>query len=100
MSSLAVFGIIVGVVCAICVIIEWVKQVSEILEKKAVDDALRGFDVFKAQDKIESVARKYLPEEYRCPMPGCNGILVVSSGKYGEFLRCNRYPKCAYIRSI
>lgn len=99
-DRLIVIGIIVGVIVVYMIIASLVKLICEKLEEKAVDNALAGFDLDKAEDKIKSIARKYLPDEYKCPITGCNGILVVRSGRYGEFLGCNRYPDCTYTKSI
>jgi len=100
MSGWAILGIIVGVFMVANVIHSLVEKRREKLEKRAVDDALAGFDFYKARRIIKSISRKYLPDEYKCPNPGCDGIVVVKSGRYGKFLACNRYPQCKYTRNI
>jgi predicted RNA-binding Zn-ribbon protein involved in translation (DUF1610 family) len=32
--------------------------------------------------------------EKPCPIPGCNGRLVVRNGRYGVFTSCSNYPRC------
>lgn len=36
----------------------------------------------------------------RCIEKRRNGVLEIKSGKYGQFLGCNRYPLCPYTENV
>ncbi len=56
-------------------------------------------------DKFEPLVEKAFKEmEKKAPeatgeiCPECGGNLVIRKGKYGEFVACNNYPTCKYIK--
>jgi DNA topoisomerase I len=63
----------------------------------------RGRGAGKGQDagakgvKGSSRGKKAAPEAVGKACPRCGGVLVKRTGKYGEFVGCNNFPKCRYV---
>jgi predicted RNA-binding Zn-ribbon protein involved in translation (DUF1610 family) len=60
-------------------------------------------DTFDKQKHIKSIKsrikkREKLITENKCP--NCGNNLIIRQGKFGNFIGCNSYPKCNFIKNI
>lgn len=77
------------------------KKDKEIIFQKIKSENLVGN--YDKQKHIKSIKnrirqREKLINENICP--NCGNNLIIRNGKYGDFLGCNSYPKCKFIRNI
>ena len=53
-------------------------------------------------DKIEAgkknIISQKVHEKTGQSCPKCGGELVKKNSRYGEFIACNNYPKCKYVK--
>ncbi|MCX6783649.1 MAG: type I DNA topoisomerase [candidate division WWE3 bacterium] len=64
-------------------------EFMETPEKKMAADVLVN---------LEQAGR--LTEQLKEPCPTCGGKLVLKSGPFGEFIACEKYPKCKFLKPI
>lgn len=70
---------------------------SVFLEEVTKDSSLKEF-IHIHQDENTSINHD-IPEKWRCPK--CNqGPMWKKTGKFGNFMACNRYPQCDFTRNI
>jgi predicted RNA-binding Zn-ribbon protein involved in translation (DUF1610 family) len=66
-------------------------------------NALNLVDTYDKKQHVKSIEQRIQKrensiKENKCPQCGSN--LIIKNGKYGNFLGCNSYPKCKFIRNI
>ena len=65
---------------------------------------LRGFygpfadALDRAEQEMESVKRKMIPTDIACG--ACGGHMVIRWGRNGEFLACEKFPKCKFTQNF
>ena len=70
---------------------------SVFLEEITKDQSLKEF-IHIPQDEYKQI-NSDIPPEWLCPKCG-QGRLWKKTGKFGNFLACNRYPNCDYTKSL
>ncbi|WP_187950686.1 type I DNA topoisomerase [Helicobacter pylori] len=78
------------------------EELDNIAQNKAdYQQVLKDF-YYPFMDKIEAgkknIISQKVHEKTGQSCPKCGGELVKKNGRYGEFIACNNYPKCKYIK--
>ncbi|MGL2608045.1 type I DNA topoisomerase [Helicobacter pylori] len=78
------------------------EELDNIAQNKAdYQQALKDF-YYPFMDKIEAgkknIVSQKVHEKTGQSCPKCGGELVKKNSRYGEFIACNNYPKCKYIK--
>ncbi|MGN8470241.1 type I DNA topoisomerase [Helicobacter pylori] len=78
------------------------EELDNIAQNKAdYQQVLRDF-YYPFMDKIEAgkknIISQKVHEKTGQSCPKCGGELVKKNSRYGEFIACNNYPKCKYIK--
>ncbi|MCQ2929941.1 type I DNA topoisomerase [Helicobacter pylori] len=78
------------------------EELDNIAQNKAdYQQVLKDF-YYPFMDKIESgkknIISQKVHEKTGQSCPKCGGELVKKNSRYGEFIACNNYPKCKYIK--
>ncbi|MCQ2856715.1 type I DNA topoisomerase [Helicobacter pylori] len=78
------------------------EELDNIAQNKAdYQQVLKDF-YYPFMDKIEAgkknIISQKVHEKTGQSCPKCGGELVKKSSRYGEFIACNNYPKCKYIK--
>ncbi|MFP6265341.1 type I DNA topoisomerase [Helicobacter pylori] len=78
------------------------EQLDNIAQNKAdYQQVLKDF-YYPFMDKIEAgkknIISQKVHEKTGQSCPKCGGELVKKNSRYGEFIACNNYPKCKYIK--
>lgn len=78
------------------------EELDNIAQNKAdYQQVLKGF-YYPFMDKIEAgkknIISQKVHEKTGQSCPKCGGELVKKNSRYGEFIACNNYPKCKYIK--
>ncbi len=80
------------------------EELDNIAQNKAdYQQVLKDF-YYPFMDKIEAgkknIISQKVHEKTGQSCPKCGGELVKKNSRYGEFIACNNYPKCKYIKQI
>lgn len=80
------------------------EELDNIAQNKAdYQQVLKDF-YYPFMDKIEAgkknIISQKVHEKTGQSCPKCGGELVKKNSRYGEFIACNNYPKCKYIKSL
>ncbi|WP_447412213.1 topoisomerase DNA-binding C4 zinc finger domain-containing protein, partial [Acinetobacter baumannii] len=70
---------------------------SVFLEEITSDQIFKEF-IHIPQDESKQI-NSNIPPEWLCPKCG-QGRLWKKTGRFGDFLACNRYPNCGYTKSL
>ncbi|GAA6921416.1 type I DNA topoisomerase [Helicobacter pylori] len=78
------------------------EELDNIAQNKAdYQQVLKDF-YYPFMDKIEAgkknIISQKVHEKTGQSCPKCGGELVKKSSRYGEFIACNNYPKCKYVK--
>lgn len=78
------------------------EELDNIAQNKAdYQQVLKDF-YYPFMDKIEAgkknIISQKVHEKTGQSCPKCGGELVKKNGRYGEFIACNNYPKCKYVK--
>ncbi len=78
------------------------EELDNIAQNKAdYQQVLRDF-YYPFMDKIEAgkknIISQKVHEKTGQSCPKCGGELVKKNSRYGEFIACNNYPKCKYVK--
>ncbi len=78
------------------------EELENIAQNKAdYQQVLKDF-YYPFMDKIEawkkSIISQKVHEKTGQSCPKCGGELVKKNSRYGEFIACNNYPKCKYVK--
>ncbi len=80
------------------------EELDNIAQNKAdYQQVLKDF-YYPFMDKIEAGKKNIISQKVHektgesCPK--CGGELVKKNSRYGEFIACNNYPKCKYVKQI
>ncbi len=78
------------------------EELDNIAQNKAdYQQVLKDF-YYPFMDKIEAgkknIISQKVHEKTGQPCPKCGGELVKKNSRYGEFIACNNYPKCKYVK--
>ncbi|MEJ8618683.1 type I DNA topoisomerase [Helicobacter pylori] len=78
------------------------KELDNIAQNKAdYQQVLKDF-YYPFMDKIEAgkknIISQKVHEKTGQSCPKCGGELVKKNSRYGEFIACNNYPKCKYVK--
>ncbi|MGT0086436.1 type I DNA topoisomerase [Helicobacter pylori] len=78
------------------------EELDNIAQNKAdYQQVLKDF-YYPFMDKIEAgkknIISQKVHEKTGQSCPKCGGELVKKNSRYGEFIACNNYPKCKYVR--
>ncbi|WP_120900878.1 type I DNA topoisomerase [Helicobacter pylori] len=78
------------------------EELDDIAQNKAdYQQVLKDF-YYPFMDKIEAgkknIISQKVHEKTGQSCPKCGGELVKKNSRYGEFIACNNYPKCKYIK--
>ncbi|MGL2544212.1 type I DNA topoisomerase [Helicobacter pylori] len=78
------------------------EELDNIAQNKAdYQQVLKDF-YYPFMDKIEAgkknIVSQKVHEKTSQSCPKCGGELVKKNSRYGEFIACNNYPKCKYIK--
>ncbi|GAA7794490.1 type I DNA topoisomerase [Helicobacter pylori] len=78
------------------------EELDNIAQNKAdYQQALKDF-YYPFMDKIEAgkknIISQKVHEKTGQSCPKCGGELVKKNSRYGEFIACNNYPKCKYVK--
>ncbi len=78
------------------------EELDNIAQNKAdYQQVLKDF-YYPFMDKIESgkknIISQKVHEKTGQSCPKCGGELVKKNSRYGEFIACNNYPKCKYVK--
>ncbi|PUD00434.1 type I DNA topoisomerase [Helicobacter pylori] len=78
------------------------EELDNIAQNKAdYQQVLKDF-YYPFMDKIEAgkknIISQKVHEETGQSCPKCGGELVKKNSRYGEFIACNNYPKCKYVK--
>ena len=71
---------------------------SVFLEEITSDQIFKEF-IHIPQDEHKPI-NSNIPPEWLCPKCGQGRLRKITSGPYGAFLGCNRYPNCGYKKSL
>ena len=76
------------------------KDKEIIFQKIKSENLVSNYDKQKHIKSIKNriQQREKLINENTCP--NCGNNLIIRNGRYGDFLGCNSYPKCKFIRNI
>ncbi|GAA6938073.1 type I DNA topoisomerase [Helicobacter pylori] len=80
------------------------EELDNIAQNKAdYQQVLKDF-YYPFMDKIEAgkknIISQKVHEKTGQSCPKCGGELVKKNSRYGEFIACNNYPKCKYVKQI
>ncbi|MGL2903030.1 type I DNA topoisomerase [Helicobacter pylori] len=80
------------------------EELDNIAQNKAdYQQVLKDF-YYPFMDKIEAgkknIISQKVHEKTGQSCPKCGGELVKKNSRYGEFIACNNYPKCKYVKSL
>ncbi|GAA7847221.1 type I DNA topoisomerase [Helicobacter pylori] len=80
------------------------EELDNIAQNKAnYQQVLKDF-YYPFMDKIEAgkknIISQKVHEKTGQSCPKCGGELVRKNSRYGEFIACNNYPKCKYVKQI
>ncbi|GAA9938302.1 type I DNA topoisomerase [Helicobacter pylori] len=80
------------------------EKLDNIAQNKAdYQQVLKDF-YYPFMDKIEAgkknIISQKVHEKTGQSCPKCGGELVKKNSRYGEFIACNNYPKCKYVKQI
>ncbi|WP_104687679.1 type I DNA topoisomerase [Helicobacter acinonychis] len=80
------------------------EELDNIAQNKAdYQQVLKDF-YYPFMDKIEAGKKNIISQKVHektgesCPK--CGGELVKKNSRYGEFIACNNYPKCKYVKQV
>ncbi|GAA7767469.1 type I DNA topoisomerase [Helicobacter pylori] len=78
------------------------KELDNIAQNKAdYQQVLKDF-YYPFMDKIEAgkknIISQKVHEKTGQSCPKCGGELIKKNSRYGEFIACNNYPKCKYVK--
>ncbi len=80
------------------------EELDNIAQNKAdYQQVLKDF-YYPFMDKIEAgkknIISQKVHEKTGQSCPKCGGELVKKNSRYGEFIACNNYPKCKYVKQV
>ncbi len=80
------------------------EELDNIAQNKAdYQQVLKDF-YYPFMDKIEAgkknITSQKVHEKTGESCPKCGGELVKKNSRYGEFIACNNYPKCKYVKQV
>ncbi|WP_033758945.1 type I DNA topoisomerase [Helicobacter pylori] len=80
------------------------EELDNIAQNKAdYQQVLKDF-YYPFMDKIEAgkknIVSQKVHEKTGQSCPKCGGELVKKNSRYGEFIACNNYPKCKYVKQV
>ncbi|WP_033617937.1 type I DNA topoisomerase [Helicobacter pylori] len=80
------------------------EELDNIAQNKAdYQQVLKDF-YYPFMDKIEAgkknITSQKVHEKTGQSCPKCGGELVKKNSRYGEFIACNNYPKCKYVKQV
>lgn len=76
---------------------ELIRQKRQSIRDEVAEEVLKDIKLDNIKSEILNVNKSFRPGIKKCP--ACEGVLVIRTGPFGEFLGCSNFPNCKYKES-
>jgi len=51
-------------------------------------------DLKKFEEEVDRISNRRIESDVKCNVDGCDGIMLLKTGRFGKFLECENYEEC------